>query len=131
MGKGIIEHYMDEVWNKKSLEVVKEFFSDTAVIHSPLGQYKSPQEMVDTVDKWITAIPDIKVDLLNPLEDNGIVVSHWKAQGTHQKDLNGIKAKGNSVAYQGVSMYRLENNKIIEYWAFLDSWTLEQQMRGN
>ncbi|SCA64182.1 Uncharacterized protein SCG7086_CL_00090 [Chlamydiales bacterium SCGC AG-110-P3] len=129
MNKKIVENYMNEVWNRKNIKIVKEVFSDSAVIHSPLGQFKSPQEMSDTVSKWITAIPDIQVDLLNTFEDNGIIVSHWKAKGTHQKDFNGIKANGNPVAYQGVSMYRLENNKIIEYWAFLDSWTLEQQMK--
>jgi len=130
VNKKIVEDYMHEVWNKKNLGIVKEIFSDTAVIHSPLGQFQSPQEMSDTVSKWITAIPDIQVDLLNTLEDNEIVVSHWKAQGTHQNDLNGIKANGNPVTYQGLSIYRLENNKIVDYWAFLDSWTLEQQMKG-
>lgn len=120
---------MDQVWNKKNFEIIKEVFSDTAVIHSPLGQFKSPKEMSDTVSKWITAIPDIQVDLLNTMEDNGIIVSHWQAQGTHQKDLNGIKANGNPVTYQGVSMYRFENNQVVEYWAFLDSWTLEHQMK--
>ena len=130
MNKNIIENYMREVWNKKNFAMIKEVFSDTAIIHSPLGQFKSPEEMSETVNKWVTAIPDIHIELLNTLEDNGIVVSHWKAKGTHMKDLNGIKAKGNPVEYQGVSMYRLENGKVVEYWAFLDSWTLEQQMKG-
>lgn len=121
---------MNEVWNKKNLDVIQEVFSDTAVIHSPLGQFKTAKQMSETVSQWITSIPDMQVELLNTVEENGLVVSHWKAKGTHQNDLNGIQAHGKPVEYQGVSMYRLENGKVVEYWAYADTWSLEQQMKG-
>ncbi len=121
---------MHEVWNRKNLAIIKDVFSEPTLIHSPLGQFKSREEMSEIVSKWITAIPDLRINLLNTLEDNDIVISHWKAKGMHQKTLNGFKANGNLVEYQGISMYRLENEKVVEYWAFLDSWTLEQQMKA-
>lgn len=121
MNKKIIENYMDEVWNKKNLAVIHDVFSDTAVIHSPLGKFHSSKEMYEIVNKWITAIPDLQVEFLHTLEDDGIVVSHWKGKGTYRKDFNGIKASDDPVEYQGVSIYRLENGKVVEYWAYLDS----------
>lgn len=131
MNKKIIEDYMEEVWNKKNLSVIDEVFDESALIHSPLGQLKTSAEMLETVKEWINAIPDIKVELLHTLEENGIVVSHWKATGTHKSDLNGRQASGNPVSYHGVTMYRLENGKVKEYWAYLDSWSLEKQMQAN
>ncbi|MCH9626994.1 MAG: hypothetical protein S4CHLAM2_06280 [Chlamydiales bacterium] len=129
--KSLIEKYMLEVWNKKNLAMIANVFSESTRIHSPLGQFKSREEMTETIQKWILAIPDLNVTLLHTLEDNDIVVSHWRATGTHQKALNGIEAQGKPITYQGMSMYRLENEKVIEYWAYLDSWTLEKQMRAS
>lgn len=130
MTKMIVEKYMDAVWNKKDLSVIPEVFSDDAIIHSPLGQFKTRKQMSETVEKWLTALPDIQVDLIHTLEEDGIVTSHWRSKGTHQKDINGIKANGNPVEYQGVTVYRFENGKVVEYWAYLDSWSLEQQMKS-
>lgn len=122
---------MLEVWNKKNLAMIADAFSESTRIHSPLGEFKSREEMTETIQKWILAIPDLNVTLLHTLEDNDIVVSYWRATGTDQKALNGIEAQGNPITYQGMSMYRLENEKVVEYWAYLDSWTLEKQMRAS
>lgn len=130
MNKEIIVKFMDEVWNKKNLSLVDEIFSENAKIHSPLGNFITSEQMKETVQKWLTAIPDIQVDLLHMFEDNGLVVSHWKAQGTHQEELNGRESQNQPVDYQGVTIYRLEDGKVVEYWAYLDSWTLDSQIKG-
>lgn len=130
MSKKIITEFMNEVWNKKNLNEIDNIFSETAVIHSPMGEFETAAEMKNTAKKWITAIPNMQVTLLNILEDNGLIVTHWMANGTHQKELNGIPPKGNKVEYQGISMYRIEKGKVIEYWAFLDSWAIVKQMTG-
>lgn len=130
MNKEIIKKYMDEVWNKKNLSVINEVFSEDAKIHSPLGNFITPVQMKETVQKWLTAIPDIQVDLLHTLEDDGVVVSHWKARGTHQQELNGREPHNQPVEYQGVTMYRLQDGKVVEYWAYLDSWSLDIQIKG-
>jgi len=130
MNKNIIETYMHQVWNEKNLDVINDVFSETAIIHSPLGNFKTPQAMRDIVQKWVTAIPDIQVTFLNTVEENGLVVSLWSAKGTHQKELNGMQGTGKPLDYQGVTLYRLENGKIVEYWAYVDSLTLENQMKG-
>ena len=128
MNKSIIERYMEQVWNQKNTAIIKDLFAAEAKIHSPLGNYQSVQAMKETVEKWLKAIPDLQVSLLNTLEENDLVVSHWQAKGTHQHDFNEIAAKGNPVEYQGVTMYRMENGQVTEYWAYLDSWTLQSQM---
>ena len=130
MSKAIIEKYMDTLWNQKNLGIIEELFDEKAVIHSPLGQFRTAAEMKETVRKWIEAIPDIQVRLLHTLEDQQIVVSHWEAKGVHRKELNGLAGSGNPVQYQGVTMYRFENGKVVEYWAYLDSWSLEQQAKA-
>lgn len=131
MSKAIIEKYMDDVWNKKELDQVYKVFSNHAVIHSPSGEYQSPQAMYDIVKKWVTAIPDVELTLLNTIEENGLVVSHWNAKGSHQSELAGVPASGNKLQYQGVTMYRFEGDKVVEYWAYIDVGRLNKQMQGS
>jgi predicted ester cyclase len=130
MNKKIIIDYMNEVWNKKNLSVIDKVFSGSAIIHSPLGEFSNPLEMQTIVEKWTKAIPDMRVTLLNIVEENGLVIAHWMSKGTHQKELNGIPPKGNPLEYQGISMYRMDKGKVIEYWAFIDSWAIIKQMSG-
>ena len=95
-----------------------------------MGQYTSLSEMVEIIEKWLVAIPDIKVRLLRTIEEEDIVIAHWRAEGTHQKELHGVAPQGKPLSYQGVSMYRFVEGKVVEYWAYLDSWTLDAQMKG-
>lgn len=120
MRKATIEKYMHDVWNRKDLSQIYKVFSTHAVIHSPSGKYQSPQAMHDIVQTWISAIPDIEVTLLNTIEENGFVISHWSAKGSYQSKLEGIPAKGNKLQCQGVSMFRFKGDKIVEYWAFIE-----------
>ncbi len=120
MNKEIIENYMEQVWNKKNLSIIDDVFAETAVIHSPLGQMQASSAMAETVQKWITAIPNIRVDLLHTAEENDVVFSHWRAKGTPVKSIKGFEASATPIEYRGVSMYRLKDGKVVEYWAYVE-----------
>ena len=122
MYKDVIEKYMQTVWNEKDLSVIPQVFSQNAVIHSPVGSHQTSQQMAEIVKEWITAIPDLHVELQHTLEEKGVVISHWMAHGTHQKELKGIEATDRSVHYRGVSIYRFDQEQVVEYWAYVDKW---------
>jgi len=126
MHKKLIEQTMIEIWNHRNLTVIEEVFAEDAVIHSPMGTFHSPKEMGRTVQKWLNAFPDLKIELLHTIEEADMVVSHWKAQGTHRKELFGIEASGSKVEYYGATIYRFKEGKIIEYWAYIDTRNLYQ-----
>ncbi|GAB4228540.1 MAG: hypothetical protein Tsb0021_05970 [Chlamydiales bacterium] len=126
--KRVIENLFEEVWNKRNLDKISEVFSPSPIVHSPIGEYKTWPEMLQAVDNWISAFPDISVRILNMIEESDLVTSHWEMKATHQSDLNGIPATGKPVKCQGVSIYRFQDGKVVEYWAFLDAWMLKKQL---
>ncbi len=128
--KQIIENYMDKIWNQKKLDTVYEVFSKDVIIHSPLGTFRSADEMYKIVSKWLEVLPDMQVTCLHTVEGDGIVTSHWESKGTCSGEFHGVDAQGRCVEYQGVTLYRFDQGKVVEYWAYIDSDLLKKQVLG-
>ena len=45
-----------------------------------------------------------------------IVAARWHARGTSQGDFLGVAPTGRSLDYTGISMYRIEPDRIAEIW---------------
>ncbi|MCH9609964.1 MAG: hypothetical protein S4CHLAM81_12620 [Chlamydiales bacterium] len=103
MNKKIIEKYTTDVWKNKRLEAINETFAEDAIIHSPLNL----SDMKTIVQRWQKALPDLQVEHHHLLEDGEMITSHWSA--TSQK-----------AKYSGVTLYRMRDHKIVEYWAYVD-----------
>lgn len=80
--------------------------------------------MAQVVEKWLKAIPAMKVARLSLTQEEGLVTSHWETTGTHKEDINGIKVSQKPVKYRGVTFYRFDKDKIVEYWAYVDGSAL-------
>lgn len=129
MVKTIAENYAEAIWNQKDLHVIDQLLHPEIVIHSLLGKFQGRQAMKDVVQAWLEAFPDLAVTTLSTLTEVDKVMIQWKAQGTHQGVFKGIQPTGKPVHYEGVTIYRIQEQKIIEYWAYLDMHYLFHQIR--
>jgi predicted ester cyclase len=48
--------------------------------------------------------------------------------GTHQGDLMGIAPTGKEISGNGIFLYRIENEKVVEFWPAFDQLTVLQQL---
>lgn len=76
--------------------------------------------MKEVVQAWLKGFSDLSVTNELIISENDLVSIQWRAQGTHKGEFKGRKPTGTSVAYSGVTVYRIKDSKIIEYWAYLD-----------
>ncbi len=128
MNKEIVENYADSVWNKKDLNVIDQIIHEKTLIHSLLGNYYGPNAMKQVVQAWLKGFPDLQVKNIGTFTDDDKVALQWEAFGTHQGEFKGIAPSGNAVSYSGVTIYRISEGKIIEYWAYLDMQHLLDQI---
>ena len=105
--KDIVIKYIDRLWNQKDLSAIDEFFAIDAKLRSPLGVFESPEGMKKIVETWFGRVPDMKVKQLHVMEDGDLVSCHWQATGKN-------------VDYQGVTIHRVKDGKVVEYWAYVD-----------
>lgn len=128
--KEIAETYAKRVWDDKDLDAIQELIHPGCVIHSLLGDFYGPESMKNVVKAWLEGFPSLIVENTAVICEKDFVVLQWKARGIHLGEFKGIPATGKSVSYAGVSVYRIENHKITEYWAYLDMQHLLQQIHS-
>lgn len=134
MGSGnnikiVAEEYANRIWNKKDLKAIDELLDVKIVIHSLLGDFKGTNAMQKIVQSWLTGFPDLHVDNMAVVCENDRVFIQWKAHGTHTGAFKGIAPTGRKVNYEGVTIYRINMGKIVEYWAYTDMLHLIEQFR--
>ena len=74
------------------------------------------------------AFPDLKAIVNQMIAEEDKVVLHKTVMGTHRGEFRGISATGKKVKYQSIYIFRIENNKISEYWGLQDELKLKQQL---
>ena len=74
------------------------------------------------------AFPDMHFTVHFQMEDGDKVVNCWTAHATHRGDFMGIPATGREVAYNGISIARFEEGKVVEEWTVMDMLALMQQL---
>lgn len=126
--KEIAEKYASQVWNDKDIGAVDRFIHQDAVIHSMLGDYRGTKAMKEVVEAWLKGFPDLQVENILIIGEDDLVSIQWQAKGTHKGEFKGRKPIGKPVTYSGVTVYRIKDSKIIEYWAYLDMQHLLSQI---
>jgi predicted ester cyclase len=125
----IAKTYARRIWDDKDLSAIDEFIHPKCVIHSLLGDFHGPDFMKKVVQAWLIGFPDLTVKNTSILCEEDMVVIYWQAQGSHQGDFKGIKPTGKQVFYTGVTIYRLKQSKITEYWVYLNMQQLINQIK--
>ena len=63
------------------------------------------------------------------MADEDRVLNCWTANATHSGDLMGIPVTGKNVSFNGMSVGRIEDGKVVEEWTLMDMFSLMQQLR--
>lgn len=127
--KNVAEEYAYRVWGIQDLNAIDELMHSKVIIHSLLGDYEGSGQMKTVVQSWLVAFPDLVVTNKAVISENDRTVIQWNAEGTHLGEFKGIPPTGKRVLYEGVTIYKMDNNKITEYWAYLDMTHLLDQIR--
>lgn len=111
---------IERVWREKDLTAMDAYFDPNVVVHSPLGEFKGIQFIKEVFQKWLIAFPDLVVSEVQVIEQEDRIVRQWEARGTHQGAFKGISATGRPVNYSGATVYRIQEGKVVEYWAYVN-----------
>ncbi|PJD98277.1 MAG: hypothetical protein CK425_00940 [Parachlamydia sp.] len=114
-----ITAYETKTWESKE-DIVVTNFHPNAVIHSPLGEFETASAMEEIVKVWQGAFPDLKVDYFATISEGDRVVRQWSASGTHLGDFLGLEPTQRPIHYQGCTIYKISNKKIVEYWCYIN-----------
>jgi steroid delta-isomerase-like uncharacterized protein len=126
--KTLVRRFEAAVWNGRDPARVGEFFAAGHVFRAagspPLDREGHRQMIAHFQD----AFPDGRNTSEELLAEEDKVVQRWTYRGTHHGPFQGIPPTGRQVTLTGISIWRVEGDKIVESWHELDTLGLMQQL---
>jgi predicted ester cyclase len=115
--KSVVSRYVNEFKNQQKFTVFPKLFSSKFTHHFNFpARTNKMDSFVSVGQAFLSAFPDVKVDLQQILAEGNIVVEQNKVSATQKGIFNGVKATNKKVYWTEIHIYRLENGKIIENW---------------
>ena len=116
----LARRWMDEVWNQRRTETVRELLTPTSQCRSETGVMTGPDEFLERAyGPMVAAFPDVRVTVEGTVSEADQVVVRWSATGTHAGEGIGLKPTGRRLTFRGMTWIRYENGKMMEGW---DVW---------
>ena len=119
-----------EVYNDKNLDLIDQIFTDDYVGHVNSHDIVGAENAKNFIGGFIKGIPDAFYDVKDIYESGDRVICRWICTGTQTGEFYGTPPTGNSVSVNGITIFRIANEKIAELWNVWDQFTLVEQLKG-
>jgi predicted ester cyclase len=124
-----------ELWNG-DLNVANEIIAEDFVAHfAPVGNSPGEVRGPEGIKQWIGGALAAFTDYgftttVGPLADEDMVAGRWVFRGAYQGGIPGASAAavGERVEYAGMDIFRVESDRIAEYWLCADILQMLQQV---
>ena len=123
---------LHDIWNSNNISAVPEVYSNNVVVHwskssenaNSLGHVGIRQAITDT----LLAFPDWQEKILDIIAEDDKVVTRYVSTGTHMGTYQGIAPTGNKIKVDEISIFCIENGKVMEQWCLVDDLALVKQL---
>jgi len=130
--KELVIRFVEEVWNQRNLEPIKELFHPEIIGNNPAVTYMympaNRETFTQSIADYLAAYPDMNVTIHDMVAEDDKVLAHWSVNATHGGELMGIPPTGNPVTFSGHTMYRFADGQIVETWWTWDTMGMMQQI---
>jgi len=110
----IIEEYISAISKEKSQEILDRYISD--------------EHLKSHIVIFETGLPNYQFIADDIIAEGNKVTVRFHVTAQHKGELFGQSPTGNKVNFEGIIIYELEGNKIVNHWIQADSVTLMQQI---
>jgi predicted ester cyclase len=130
--KALVLELYEQIWNAGNLALIAERVSLERIDHDPggpaAGEVAGQQELIDSVQGYRTAFPDLHLEFGPQLAEDELVATRWTARGTNSGPLDDRPPTGRTVEVTGIFLERLASGKIVESWVEYDRLGLFRQL---
>lgn len=129
--KSIVQRYLRDIVSGGQLDLVAELVADDVVFVSPYTAepIRGRTGLRALLAGIHAAFPDLFLHEDALLGEGDLVASRWVAGGTHTGTaFNGASPSGRRFEITGMSIYRVENGRIVEGWVNDDTYSMRAQL---
>lgn len=132
----IVREFFEEVRSGKKPDYSNQLMAEQVVAHQIVSEeeqtvLRTPKEYAEHVIEMKEVYGDFSIEIQELLADGNKVYVRWKQIGTHVGEIDGYKPTGLPVIQLASAVYRIENEKISEYWIQIDRLGIQKQLEYN
>ena len=119
--KLIARWVIEEPW-KDNWHVLERHLSPTFVGHdlAEAESHPGPSGHRTNLERYVRAFPDGRVAVEQQVAEGDTVTSRWTLRGTQTGELAGIAPTGKQVTVAGMTISRIEGDRVVEEWTSWD-----------
>ena len=125
IAREIIEAWNAHDPNRFAKLVHEQFVAESDTLPSPV---RGPHGLGEFMNVYVTAFPDLRLDVEQMVATGDFVVTRWAATGTHRGTLMGIEPTGRRVVTHGCTVAQYSGGKDVHDWIYWDSGNLLRQL---
>ena len=129
--KMIVQRYVDEVQNGHDLDAIADIFSKNFIDHTASGGgafVGGINGLKQGYASFLAAFPDLHATIDALIAEGDKVVAYKTLTGTHSGEWLGTPATGNRVTFKIISIYKIKDGKLAEFWGLQDETALRAQL---
>lgn len=115
--KEIVTKFIVKGYNENDYDEVIKLLSKDYYDHSPAAA-RSDEDAIGILKIVESSFPDMKVEILDLIEENNKVVGRFKFIATHSTEYMGIEATNKKIQWEAIEIFRIDNEKIVESWGY-------------
>jgi steroid delta-isomerase-like uncharacterized protein len=134
--KQLVRSFFEEVWNKANYDYLDEIYTPDFVLHAlwqnlsrgGAGEASGTEAAKAVIAGWKEGFPDLHITIEEQLCEGDHVVTRHMSHATHDHDFRGLPATHRHADMSGITVSRIEGDKIAEAWTMWDILGMMQQL---
>ena len=130
--KALMRRWFEEVWNKGRAEAIPDMFADEGIAHGlsddPASPLRGSAGFLPFHTQFREAFPNIEVVVEDQLAEGDLVATRCSVRGKHTGDSLGFAATQSTVEFNGITITRIKDGKIVEAWNNFDFMKMYRQL---
>ena len=111
---GLISRHIDG-WNRRDPTTLSLNHAEDGVVLSPMfARVEGRAQIRDSYAALFTSFPDWQMRYDEPIVDGNRIAMPFSVAATHQGEFMGIAGSGRRCAFEGVSLFVLDDNLLIK-----------------
>ncbi|MDM5233825.1 ester cyclase [Lysinibacillus pakistanensis] len=132
----IVKKFFEEVRSGNNPDYATELMADQVLAHQVTSEEeltvtRTPKDYADHVKEMVEAYGDFSLEIQEFMVQGNKVYVRWKQVGTHVGEVDGYQPTSLPVIEIASAVYRIEKEKIAEYWIQIDRAGIENQLKRN
>ncbi|CAM3907810.1 ester cyclase [Mesobacillus zeae] len=132
----IVRKFFEEVRSGKNPDYSNQLMAEQVLAHQIVSEkeqtvFRTPEDYAEHVREMIEAYGDFSLEIQEFLVQENKVYVRWKQVGTHVGEIDGYQPTGLPVIQMASAVYRIEDEKISEYWIQIDRSGIQKQLERN